>query len=35
MDGPGYVVMADTYDPGFRDRYAPGSDDWRLVPARN
>jgi hypothetical protein len=27
--------VADAYDPGFRDRYAPGSDDWRLVPARN
>jgi nucleoside-diphosphate-sugar epimerase len=28
-------AVADDYDPGFRDRYAPGSDDWRLVPARN
>jgi nucleoside-diphosphate-sugar epimerase len=25
---------ADAYDPEFRDRYAPGSDDWRLVPPR-
>ena len=28
-------AVADTYDPDFRDRYAPGSDDWRLVPARS
>lgn len=28
-------AVADTYDPEFRDRYAPGSDDWRLVPARS
>jgi nucleoside-diphosphate-sugar epimerase len=27
--------LADAYDPDFRDRYAPGSDDWRLVPARS
>lgn len=27
--------IADAYDPGFRDRYAPGSDDWRLVEARS
>ena len=27
--------LAAAYDPDFRDRYAPGSDDWRLVPARN
>ena len=27
--------LADVYDPGFRDRYAPGSDDWRLVEARS
>jgi len=27
--------VADTYDPDFRDRYAPGSDDWRLVPPRS
>jgi nucleoside-diphosphate-sugar epimerase len=26
--------VSDTYDPDFRDRYAPGSDDWRLVPPR-
>ena len=26
---------ADAYDPDFRDRYAPGSDDWRLVPSRS
>ena len=23
------------YDPDFRDRYAPGSDDWRLVEPRS
>lgn len=23
--------VADEYDPDFRDRYSPGSDDWRLV----
>lgn len=27
--------LAETYDPGFRDRYSPGSADWRLVPARS
>jgi hypothetical protein len=27
--------LADAYDPDFRDRYAPGSEDWRLVPARS
>jgi nucleoside-diphosphate-sugar epimerase len=27
--------VAGAYDPDFRDRYAPGSDDWRLVPARS
>ena len=27
--------LADAYDPDFRDRYAPGSDDWRLVEAKN
>ncbi|MDG2111932.1 MAG: hypothetical protein P8N02_04890 [Actinomycetota bacterium] len=27
--------LADAYDPEFRDRYAPGSDDWRLVEARS
>ena len=27
--------LAAAYDPDFRDRYAPGSDDWRLVPARS
>ena len=26
---------AEAYDPDFRDRYAPGSDDWRLVPPRS
>lgn len=28
-------AVADTYDPDFRDRYAPGSDDWRLVEPKN
>jgi nucleoside-diphosphate-sugar epimerase len=27
--------LADAYDPEFRDRYAPGSDDWRLVTPRS
>jgi nucleoside-diphosphate-sugar epimerase len=27
--------VADAYDPDFRDRYAPGSDDWRLVEPRS
>lgn len=27
--------LADAYDPEFRDRYAPGSADWRLVAARS
>ena len=27
--------LAAAYDPDFRDRYAPGSDDWRLVQAKN
>lgn len=27
--------LADAYDPGFRNRYAPGSNDWRLVEAKN
>jgi nucleoside-diphosphate-sugar epimerase len=27
--------VADAYDPDYRDRYAPGSDDWRLVEARS
>ncbi|MGF1599419.1 MAG: NAD-dependent dehydratase [Acidimicrobiales bacterium] len=31
----GARALADAYDPGFRDRYAPGSDDWRLVEARS
>lgn len=31
----GTQKIADTYDPDFRDRYAPGSDDWRLVAAKN
>ena len=28
-------TLADAYDPEFRDRYAPGSDDWRLVEAKS
>jgi nucleoside-diphosphate-sugar epimerase len=31
----GTAEAADAYDPEFRDRYAPGSDDWRLVPPRS
>ncbi len=27
--------IAASYDPGFRDRYSPGSDDWRLVEPRS
>ena len=27
--------LASSYDPDFRDRYSPGSDDWRLVEARS
>ena len=27
--------VAGAYDPDFRDRYAPGSDDWRLVEPRS
>ena len=27
--------IAGSYDPEFRDRYAPGSDDWRLVTPKN
>lgn len=27
--------LANAYDPDFRDRYAPGSDDWRLVEPKN
>ncbi|MPY91544.1 MAG: NAD-dependent epimerase/dehydratase family protein [Acidimicrobiia bacterium] len=27
--------VADEYDPDFRDRYSPGSDDWRLVEAKS
>lgn len=27
--------LADAYDPEFRDRYSPGSDDWRLVEDRS
>ncbi|HIG39529.1 MAG: NAD-dependent dehydratase [bacterium] len=27
--------LANAYDPRFRNRYAPGSDDWRLVQAKN
>ena len=29
------AAMAAAYDPEYRDRYAPGSDDWRLVPPRS
>lgn len=29
------LPVASAYDPDFRDRYAPGSDDWRLVPPRS
>lgn len=28
-------TVASTYDPGFRTRYAPGSEDWRLVEPRS
>ena len=28
------LELANGYDPEFRDRYAPGSDDWRLVEAK-
>ena len=31
----GALELADAYDPEFRDRYAPGSNDWRLVEAKN
>jgi nucleoside-diphosphate-sugar epimerase len=31
----GVLQLAEAYDPGFRNRYAPGSDDWRLVEAKN
>ena len=27
--------LAAAYDPDFRGRYSPGSDDWRLVDAKN
>lgn len=27
--------LADAYDPDYRSRYAPGSDDWRLVEAKS
>ena len=27
--------FAERYDPDFRDRYAPGSGDWRLVEPRS
>ncbi len=27
--------LANTFDPDYRSRYAPGSDDWRLVAAKN
>ncbi|NKB99535.1 MAG: NAD-dependent dehydratase [Pseudomonadales bacterium] len=29
------LKLAKAYDPDFRDRYAPGSEDWRLVDAKN
>ena len=32
---PDVQVLADAYDPEYRDRYAPGSDDWRLVEPRS
>lgn len=28
-------ALADAYDPDYRDRYAPGSDDWRMVEPRS
>lgn len=31
----GPQTLADAYDPDFRDRYSPGSDDWRLVEPRS
>ncbi|MFN0090978.1 MAG: hypothetical protein ACKVWR_12035 [Acidimicrobiales bacterium] len=34
-DIAGAKALADAYDPGWRHRYAPGSDDWRLMPARS
>ena len=27
--------LAAAFDPDFRGRYSPGSDDWRLVDAKN
>ena len=27
--------LADAYDPDYRNRYAPGSSDWRLVQAKH
>ena len=27
--------LSDAYDPDFRNRYAPGSSDWRLVEPKN
>lgn len=29
------LKLANAYDPEFRNRYAPGSSDWRLVEAKN
>jgi hypothetical protein len=29
------LELANAYDPEFRNRYAPGSNDWRLVAAKN
>ncbi len=31
----GAQQLANAYDPDFRHRYAPGSNDWRLVEAKN
>ena len=28
-------VLADAYDPEYRNRYAPGSGDWRMVKAKS
>jgi nucleoside-diphosphate-sugar epimerase len=31
----GTLALANSYDPEFRNRYAPGSNDWRLVKAKH
>ena len=31
----GVRPLAEAYDPEYRNRYAPGSDNWRLVEAKN